>query len=145
MEKNDPKIAEEELKDYISSFTYVKNFCEGKQLYNSQTQQPIEVDYVYLMSCMFYCWTYLKYINKIDQNDVVCYEKRKKTLVNISLFGRLIQFIKDWLHNKFCSNKLDLNPRGIIERRRLDNLKSECQKSIMPYIDSVKLNSIQTI
>lgn len=145
MEKNNFKISEDDLKSYVASFSHVKNFCEGKQLYNSQTRQPIGVGIEYLMACMLYCWTYLKDINKIDQNDVAYYEKRKKAAVDISFLGRWIQFVKDWLHNKFYSSKLDLNPKEVIKRRQLSNLKSECQKSIMPNINSIKLDNRQIV
>ena len=142
----DNKTISEEKKDYATSFEYVETFCS-----NGDNPKGIE----YLMTCMYYCYTYFKFKKYLTENECVNCEKRKNNAINITFIGWLWQYIKDWFHNKFnevqldlgqtevtkrrqLSKQLDLGQTEVTKRRQLSNLKDECNKFIMPRLEQAK-------
>lgn len=131
MSQDNKKNSEEEEKYFVDSFKYVETFCS-----NGNNQQGIE----YLMACMCFCYTYFKIKTQLTENEFENCERKKNNAVNISMLGRLWQYIKDWFHNKFNKVQLELSQTEVIKRRQLSNLKDECNKFIMPRLEQAKKN-----
>ncbi len=125
----DNKTISEEKKNYATSFEYIETFCS-----NGDNLKGIE----YLMTCMLYCYTYFCIQKLITEDDVAYYENRKQNVTSINFFSWLWQYIKDWFHNKLNKGQLDLSEPEVIKRRKLSNLKDECNKFIMPRLEQVK-------
>ena len=89
---------------------------------------------------MLYCYASFLRQNLITQDGVACCKNRKQNAVTISFLGRWWQYIKDWFHIKFNRSQSDLSKKEIIKRRKLSNLKDDCNKFIMPRLEQAKKN-----
>lgn len=138
MSQDNKSISEKDRIYAISeAFTDIEKFCLEKI-----TEDDVNLGEFLILETLqndiTTCYSNFRYLNIINDNQFRYHGNRIKDAFDISFLGRWWQYINDWFHNKFNKVQLDLSQTEVIKRRKLSNLKDECNKFIMPRLEEAK-------